>query len=73
MHDLAAIIATQVSREPVFRTVPPGEKASAFSFDRHYAMSNAHAKELGFSFSHTTDWLPGAVAEALAIEPSPTA
>jgi nucleoside-diphosphate-sugar epimerase len=73
VHDLAAIIATQVGREPVYRTVPAGEAASAFSFDRHYAMSNARAKELGFSFSHTTDWLPGAVAEALTTEPSPTA
>jgi nucleoside-diphosphate-sugar epimerase len=72
VHDLAAIIATQAGREPVYRTVPAGEEASAFSFDRHYAMSNARAKELGFSFSHTTDWLPGAVAEALTTEPSPT-
>ncbi|MFJ2562798.1 NAD-dependent epimerase/dehydratase family protein [Streptomyces sp. NPDC087568] len=73
VHDLAAIIATQVGREAVYRTVPAGEDASPFSLDRHYAMSNARAKELGFSFSHTTDWLPGAVAEALATEPSPTA
>ncbi|WP_406068965.1 NAD-dependent epimerase/dehydratase family protein [Micromonospora sp. NBC_01638] len=73
VHDLAAIIATQVGREPVYRIVPAGEKASAFSFDRHYAMSNARAKKLGFPFSHTTDWLPGAVAEALTTEPSPTA
>lgn len=72
VHDLAAIIATQAGREPVYRTVPAGAEASAFSFDRHYAMSNARAKELGFSFSHTTDWLPGAVAEALTTEPSPT-
>ena len=44
---------------------PRDEEASPFSFDRHYAMSNARAKELGFSFSRTTDWLPGAVTEAL--------
>ncbi|MFG2985685.1 NAD-dependent epimerase/dehydratase family protein [Streptomyces sp. NPDC048258] len=73
VHDLAAVIAAQAGREPVYRTVPAGEEASAFSFDRHYAMSNARAKELGFAFSHTTDWLPGAVAEALTTEPSPTA
>ncbi|GAB2446759.1 NAD-dependent epimerase/dehydratase family protein [Streptomyces incanus] len=73
VHDLAAVIATQAGREPVHRTVPAGEKASPFSFDRHYAMSNARAKELGFPFSRTTDWLPGAVAEALTARPSPTA
>ncbi|WP_406517481.1 NAD-dependent epimerase/dehydratase family protein [Streptomyces sp. NBC_00134] len=73
VHGLAAIIAAQTGREPVYRIVPAGEEASAFSFDRHYAMNNARAKELGYSFSRTTDWLPGAVAEALTIEPSPSA
>ncbi|MFI9780536.1 NAD-dependent epimerase/dehydratase family protein [Streptomyces sp. NPDC051956] len=73
VHGLAAIIAAQTGREPVYRIVPAGEEASAFSFDRHYAMNNARAKELGYSFSRTTDWLPGAVAEALTIEPSLTA
>ncbi|MFK0047454.1 NAD-dependent epimerase/dehydratase family protein [Streptomyces sp. NPDC090741] len=72
VYGLAAIIATQAGREPVYRTVPAGEEASPFSFDRHYAMSNARARELGFSFSRTTDWLPGTVAEALTTEPSPT-
>ncbi|MFE3125416.1 NAD-dependent epimerase/dehydratase family protein [Streptomyces hydrogenans] len=66
VHDLVGIVAAQAGREAVHRTVPAGEKASPFSFDRHYAMSNARAKALGFSFSRTTDWLPGAVAEALA-------
>ncbi|MDH6131014.1 nucleoside-diphosphate-sugar epimerase [Kitasatospora sp. MAA4] len=73
VHDLAAIIAAQAGREPVHRTVSAGEEASPFSFDRHYAMSNTRAKKLGFPFSHVTDWLPGTVAEALTIEPSPTA
>ncbi|TQF06251.1 NAD-dependent epimerase/dehydratase family protein [Kitasatospora acidiphila] len=73
VHGLAAIIAAQVGRAPVVRTVQAGEEASPFSFDRHYAMSNARATELGFSFSRTTDWLPGAVAEALTDEPSPNA
>ncbi|MCG5219238.1 NAD-dependent epimerase/dehydratase family protein [Streptosporangium soli] len=73
VHHLAAIIATQTGREPVYRTVAADEEASAFSFDRHYAMSNDRAKALGFSFSHTTDWLPGAVAETLTTEPSPAA
>ncbi|MFG3013729.1 NAD-dependent epimerase/dehydratase family protein [Streptomyces cinerochromogenes] len=72
-YDLAAVVARQAGREAVYRTVTAGEEASPFSLDRHYAMSNARAKELGFSFSHTTDWLPGAVDEALTTEPSPTA
>ncbi|MFD3699691.1 NAD-dependent epimerase/dehydratase family protein [Streptomyces sp. NPDC058646] len=73
VHGLAEIVATQAGREAVYRTVPAGVGASPFSFDRHYAMSNARAKALGFSFSRTTDWLPGAVAEALAISAAPTA
>lgn len=67
VRDLAAVIAAQVGREPVYRTVAAGEATSPFSFDRHYAMSNTRATELGFSFSRTTDWLPGAVAEALNV------
>ncbi|MER8033298.1 NAD-dependent epimerase/dehydratase family protein [Streptomyces bauhiniae] len=66
VRDLGAVIAAQVGREPSYRTAAPGEPASPFSFDRHYAMSNARAKRLGFTFSRTADWLPGAVAEALA-------
>lgn len=65
VHDLAAVVAAQAGREVVHRTVPAGEEASPYSFDRHYAMSNARAKALGFSFSRTADWLPGVVAEAL--------
>ncbi|MFJ2742320.1 NAD-dependent epimerase/dehydratase family protein [Streptomyces sp. NPDC087440] len=66
VYDLAEIVAAQAGREAVYRTVPEGEEASPFSFDRHYAMSNARAKALGFAFSRTTDWLPDAVAETLA-------
>jgi len=73
VHGIATIVGAQVGREPAFRTVPVGDAASPFSFDRPYAMSNTRAKALGYSFSRTTDWLPGAVAEALAAEPSPTA
>lgn len=65
VRDLASTIAAQTRREPVFRIVEAGEAASPFSFDRHYAMSNARAKELGFRFARTADWLPGAVAEAI--------
>ncbi|MDT0453118.1 NAD-dependent epimerase/dehydratase family protein [Streptomyces hesseae] len=71
VRDLSAVIAAQTGREPVYRAVAPGEAASPFSFDRHYAMSNARAKHLGFAFSRTADWLPGAVAEALAASAAP--
>lgn len=67
VHELSAVVASQVGRQPVLRAVAPGEAVSPFSFDRHYAMSNARAKRLGFPFSHTTDWLPDAVAEALPL------
>ncbi|MFE4971328.1 hypothetical protein ACFRAR_04330 [Kitasatospora sp. NPDC056651] len=73
VHGLAETFAAQAGREAVYRTVSAGEEASPFSFDRHYAMSNARAKALGFSFSRTIDWLPGAVAEALAMSAVPTA
>ncbi|MFE5092681.1 NAD-dependent epimerase/dehydratase family protein [Streptomyces sp. NPDC056638] len=73
VHDLAAIIAAQTGREPVHRTVDAGGTASPFSFDRHYAMSNTRAKQLGFAFSRTADWLPGAVAEALTASAAPVA
>ncbi|MFJ8493420.1 NAD-dependent epimerase/dehydratase family protein [Streptomyces sp. NPDC094038] len=72
VRDLSAVVAAQTGRQPVYRTVARGETASPFSFDRHYAMSNARAKCLGFSFSRTADWLPGAVAEALATSAVPT-
>ncbi|MFI7006436.1 NAD-dependent epimerase/dehydratase family protein [Streptomyces sp. NPDC050145] len=65
VYGLGAAIAAETGREAVYRTVAAGEPASPFSFDRHYAMSNARAKALGFRFSHTSDWLPGAVTEAL--------
>lgn len=63
---LTAVISAQTGVEASFRSVEVGEPASPFSFDRHYAMSNARAKELGFRFSHTAQWLPEAVAEALS-------
>ncbi|MFJ6721192.1 NAD-dependent epimerase/dehydratase family protein [Streptomyces sp. NPDC091259] len=65
VRDLVAVIAGQTGRRPVYRTVAAGGEASPFSFERHYAMGNDRARELGFAFSRTADWLPGAVAEAL--------
>ncbi|MCX4623067.1 NAD-dependent epimerase/dehydratase family protein [Streptomyces albogriseolus] len=71
VRELAGLIAGQAGREPVYRVAAPGEAVSPFSFDRHYAMSNARAKRLGFVFSRTADWLPGVVAEALAATAAP--
>ncbi|MCB5163855.1 NAD-dependent epimerase/dehydratase family protein [Streptomyces bambusae] len=65
VRDLGAVVAAGTGREPAYRVVAAGEEASPFSVDRHYAMSNARAKRLGFVFSRTADWLPGAVAETL--------
>ncbi|MEU8841565.1 NAD-dependent epimerase/dehydratase family protein [Streptomyces roseus] len=70
VRDLAATVAASAGREPVYRMVAAGAPASPFSFDRSYAMSNARAKSLGYAFSRTADWLPGAVAEALAASPA---
>jgi nucleoside-diphosphate-sugar epimerase len=65
VYDLCEAIAARTGRRPVYRTVGPGEAASPFSFDRHYAMSDARAADLGFAFSPAARWLPGAVAEAV--------
>ncbi|MGP3963334.1 NAD-dependent epimerase/dehydratase family protein [Nonomuraea sp. 3N208] len=43
-----------------------GRDISPFSFDRAYAMDNGRAVRLGFVFSHTADWLPRVLSEALA-------
>ncbi|MDG4860074.1 NAD-dependent epimerase/dehydratase family protein [Streptomyces sp. T-3] len=59
-----AVVAARTGRGPIYRAVDAG--ASPFSFDRFYAMSNARAEQLGFRFTRTADWLPGAVDEALA-------
>ena len=40
---------------------------SPFSFARSYAMDNARAESLGFTFSHTEDWLTRAVAETMGV------
>ncbi|WP_030343574.1 NAD-dependent epimerase/dehydratase family protein [Streptomyces sp. NRRL S-1022] len=71
VRDLATIVAAQAGRTPAYRVVSAGEPASPFSFDRHYAMNNTRAKELGFTFSRVEDWLPGAVAEALTASTTP--
>ncbi|MBG0831133.1 reductase [Planomonospora sp. ID67723] len=60
-------IAAHGTAQPVYRVAGPQDaEVSPFSFDRYYGMSNALAGRLGFRFSETADWLPGAVAEAVA-------
>ncbi|MER7172565.1 NAD-dependent epimerase/dehydratase family protein [Streptomyces mesophilus] len=66
VYGLVDVIASRAGRAPVYATVATGQEASPFSFDRHYAMSNARAEKAGFAFSRTADWLPQAVDEALA-------
>ena len=66
VRELAGAIGARIGREPVYRVVADGEEASPFSFDRFYAMSNSRAASLGYRFSRTSEWLPAAVAEALA-------
>ncbi|NGO78152.1 NAD-dependent epimerase/dehydratase family protein [Streptomyces sp. YC504] len=67
VYGLVDVIASRTGRTPAYETVAAGQEASPFSFDRHYAMSNARAEKAGFIFSRTRDWLPQAVDEALAV------
>ncbi|WP_433256759.1 NAD-dependent epimerase/dehydratase family protein [Streptosporangium sp. CA-135522] len=62
--ELCERIAAQVGVRPVYETGEAGQ-ASPYSFDHYYGMDNGRAGRLGFGFSHTADWLPGAIAEAL--------
>ncbi|MFF1477346.1 NAD-dependent epimerase/dehydratase family protein [Streptomyces sp. NPDC058301] len=60
-EDIVAAIGGGPAR---YRTVEVGE-VSPFSFRRSYGMDNTRAARLGFTFSHTGDWLTDAVAETL--------
>ncbi|MER7910545.1 NAD-dependent epimerase/dehydratase family protein [Streptomyces sp. NPDC096068] len=62
--DLCAEIERQVGGRTVFREVEAGE-VSPFSFARSYGMDNARATELGYSFSHSSEWLARAVSDAV--------
>ncbi|MEV4439198.1 NAD-dependent epimerase/dehydratase family protein [Streptomyces sp. NPDC049577] len=65
--ELCGLVAGAVgTRRPRYRIAGQGGgTASPFSFDRYYALDNGRASAAGFGFSRVTDWLPGAVAEAL--------
>ncbi|MFD9454524.1 hypothetical protein ACFWBC_15770 [Streptomyces sp. NPDC059985] len=62
---LCELIAARAGRPPRYRTVPRGQEASPFSFDRPYALDNSRAARLGFAFTLTEDWLPEVVDEAI--------
>lgn len=62
----AAVAAATASATPAYRIVADGGPASPFSFDRPYAVSNARATALGFSFTKVTDWLANAVTDTAA-------
>ncbi|MFD3659412.1 NAD-dependent epimerase/dehydratase family protein [Streptomyces sp. NPDC058659] len=70
--DLCAEIEKQVGGRTVFREVEVGE-VSPFSFARSYGMDNSRATTLGYSFGHSAEWLPRAIAEtvgAMRFEPT---
>lgn len=60
--ELSELVATRIgAARPTFTY--GGDDVSPFSFDRYYAMDNSRATALGFTFSTTTQWLPGAITE----------
>ncbi|MEV3988958.1 NAD-dependent epimerase/dehydratase family protein [Streptomyces sp. NPDC049837] len=62
--DICAAVETRTGGKAVFQEVEVGE-VSPFSFRRSYAMDNARATALGYTFRHTSDWLDRAVGETL--------
>ncbi|MEV4938288.1 NAD-dependent epimerase/dehydratase family protein [Streptomyces zaomyceticus] len=62
--EICAEVERRVGGRTVFREVEVGE-VSPFSFARSYAMDNSRATELGYSFSHSGEWLARAVAETV--------
>ncbi|WP_441245516.1 reductase [Kitasatospora sp. McL0602] len=59
---LTELIAARTGGRPLYG--PPGAEPSPFSFDHYYGMDNSRAKQLGHTFSHIDDWLPGVIADA---------
>ncbi|MEV6550221.1 NAD-dependent epimerase/dehydratase family protein [Streptomyces sp. NPDC051597] len=60
--DIVAAIGGGPAR---YRTVDVGE-VSPFAFRRSYGMDTTRAQQLGFTFSHTGEWLTDAIAQTLA-------
>jgi NAD dependent epimerase/dehydratase family enzyme len=68
-EDIVAAITPALGGDhhPVrYQPVEAGE-ASPFSFARSYGMDTSRAASLGFTFSHTDDWLTRAVAETIGV------
>ncbi|MFC8275666.1 NAD-dependent epimerase/dehydratase family protein [Streptomyces sp. NPDC057271] len=64
--DICAEIERRIGGRTVFQEVEVGE-VSPFSFARSYGMDNSRATALGFSFSHSTEWLGQALSETLGV------
>ncbi|WP_411108396.1 NAD-dependent epimerase/dehydratase family protein [Streptomyces sp. c-19] len=62
--DLCAAIEKRTGGRTVFQEVEVGE-VSPFSFARSYGMDNSRATSLGYSFSHSSEWLARAVSETV--------
>ncbi|MDP9864200.1 MULTISPECIES: NAD-dependent epimerase/dehydratase family protein [Streptosporangium] len=64
VFELCDRIASHTAARPVYDR-SGGAEVSPYSFGHYYGMDNSRAGRLGFAFSHTRDWLPDAVAQAL--------
>ncbi|WP_435973965.1 NAD-dependent epimerase/dehydratase family protein [Streptomyces sp. Qhu_M48] len=64
--EICAEMERQVGGRTVFQEVEVGE-VSPFSFARSYAMDNSRATGLGYSFTHSGEWLARAVAETVGV------
>ncbi|MFE5597044.1 NAD-dependent epimerase/dehydratase family protein [Streptomyces sp. NPDC056549] len=62
--DICAEIEKLVGGRSVFQEVEVGE-VSPFSFARSYGMDNSRAVSLGYSFTHSGEWLARAVSETV--------
>ncbi|MEU9835230.1 NAD-dependent epimerase/dehydratase family protein [Streptosporangium sp. NPDC048047] len=62
--ELCERIAKQTETRPVYRVTRGA--ASPYAFGHYYGMDNGRAARLGFVFSHTADWLPDVISEALS-------
>ncbi|MFE4867891.1 NAD-dependent epimerase/dehydratase family protein [Streptomyces sp. NPDC056682] len=68
-EDIVAAVTAALGDDhrPVrYQPVEVGE-VSPFSFARSYAMDTSRAASLGFTFSHTDDWLTRAVTETMGV------
>ncbi|MEV5968989.1 NAD-dependent epimerase/dehydratase family protein [Streptomyces sp. NPDC051921] len=65
--DICAEIEEMTGGRTIFQEVEVGE-VSPFSFSRSYAMTNSRAENLGYRFSHSSEWLRKALSETLAAE-----